>query len=66
MSVKTQKHNFVSKKLLNNGKINSDSKHNPMFTKKPSSKRVQAKLKELRTWLIFMKNKKILINYKVI
>ena len=49
MSVKTQKHNFVSKKLLNNGKKNSDSKHIPMFTKKPSSKRVQAKLKELRT-----------------
>ena len=46
-SVKTWKHNFVSKKLLNNGKKNSDSKHNPMFTKKPSSKRVQQKLKEL-------------------
>ena len=47
-SVKTWKHNYVSKKILNNGNKNNHIKHDPMFTKKPSSKRVQRKLKELR------------------
>ena len=64
-SVKTWKHAYVNKKLLNNANKNDHIKHHPMFTKKPSSKRVQRKLKELRAWLIFTKNKKVLINYKV-
>jgi hypothetical protein len=37
--------NYFKEKISGNGTI---IKHNPMFTKKPSSKRVQAKLKELR------------------
>jgi len=47
-SVKTWKHAYVNKKLLKNANKNNYIKHDPMFTKKPSSKRVQRKLKELR------------------
>lgn len=47
-SVKTWKHAYVNKKLLKNANKNNHVKHDPMFTKKPSSKRVLRKLKELR------------------